>query len=267
MRTLLIVALVLAAPLPAAAQTTGARTTYAEASQRLERPASWSLADVRAASGNLARWRDNERARMGAYAIDSRTGDRRNAIDEVSGYFAYFGDGYSPGGIIEARWARPNAQAGAPDSLWASYSQPRTICDATLQRATPDIAEIAYLGPAWLPEFEALDAALETEAPSAAGAPLPEGVNVDFAAVPDVSRFYPARALEREQTGVVGMACLVLPDYRALCGTTGETPAGWDFGVAAQRAMRTVRMAQTTTYGEPSVGTCFVKRIRFALPS
>lgn len=265
MRVLLIVALALATPLQALAQSADAHTSYGEPTSTLARPSVWTLADVRAATGNLAQWRDSERARMGEFAIDPATGDRRNAIPEVSGYFAYFGDGYSPGGIIEARWARPNAVAGAADTLWASYSQPRTICDASLEVATPDIASIAYLGPVWLPEFEALDAALEAEAPAASGIAFPEGVNVDFATLPNVSRFYPVRALEREQTGIVGMACFVLPDYRVLCGTTSETPTGWGFREGAQRAMRSVRMRETASNGEPTVGTCFVKRIRFQL--
>lgn len=265
MRALLIVALVLSVPLQAAAQSAGAHMSYGEAPSTLPQPGAWTLTDVHAATGNLAQWRDSERARMGAFVIDSATGDRRNAIPEVSGYFAYFGDGYSPGGIIEARWARPNAVAGAADTLWASYSQPRTICDANLQRATPDIADIAYLGSEWLPEFDMLDAALEAEAPAATGIALPEGVNVDFATLPDISRFYPVRALEREQTGLVEMRCFVLPDYRPLCGTTSETPVGWDFGVSAQRAMRGVRMRDTASNGEQTLGACFVKRIRFQL--
>jgi hypothetical protein len=267
MRLLLAVAMLLL-PFYAAAQTGPTpftpTTVYDPPPSSVETPRAWDLESVRAARGNLGRWRDQERQRLGPARFDSETRTTRNAIASVGGYFAFFGDGQLPGGVVEARWDQPAARVGLQGHLWARYTHQRLICEATLQSAYSDISELTYLGAQWLPEFDALDAALVAEAPAPIGRNLAEGASVQFISPPDFSRFYPPRAVEREAEGVVEIACLVRDDYRVTCATVSETPEGWDFGYAAQRAMRTV-VAQETVNGEPTSGACFTKRVRFLL--
>jgi len=268
MRLLLIVAMMLA-PLHAVAQTAPApfapTTVYDPPPGSVETPGAWDLGSVRAARGNLGRWRDSERQRLGPYDIDDRTGTGRNLIASVGGYFAFFGDGQMPGGVVEARWDRPSAGVGLEGNLWARYTHQRLICEAAVQSASTDISEATYLGSLWLTEFETLDAALLAETPAPIGRRLADDATVLFASMPDISRFYPQRAMQREAEGVVEVACLVRPDYRVTCGTISETPPGWEFGLATQRAMRTVRVQETASNGEPTTGACFRKRVRFLL--
>lgn len=267
MRLLLIVALLAFVPVCALAQTSPQSLTiphvYPTPPASLTTPQVWNLDGVLAIRGNLGRWRDSERTRIGPYEVDPTTGVGRNLIGEVGGYFAYFGDGVQPGGIVESTWRQPSAGVGQSGALRPRYIRPRSICDATLERAVTDIAELTYLGPEWLPEFDALDAALATAAPSATGRQLTEGETVRFASSPDLSRYYPQRALEREAQGLVEISCIVRADFRVVCGTISETPPGWGFGEATQRAMRSMRVQETTSNGEPSSGVCFQQRIRW----
>ncbi|MBL8531036.1 MAG: TonB family protein, partial [Hyphomonadaceae bacterium] len=59
----------------------------------------------------------------------------------------------------------------------------------------------------------------------------------------DFARFYPPRALERNQEGRVTLDCIVNADGRISCTVTSEEPSGWGFGEAAVRISRSFRMA------------------------
>jgi periplasmic protein TonB len=81
----------------------------------------------------------------------------------------------------------------------------------------------------------------------------------------DFARYYPPRALEREQEGMVRLSCLVAADGRISCTVTSEEPPGWGFGDAALRISRHFRMAPATRDGVPTSGGRVNVPIRFNL--
>jgi len=70
----------------------------------------------------------------------------------------------------------------------------------------------------------------------------------------DFSRYYPRRALDREQEGRVTLDCLVAADGRISCTVISEDPSGWGFGEAAIRISRNFRAAAQTDDGRPTSG-------------
>ena len=70
----------------------------------------------------------------------------------------------------------------------------------------------------------------------------------------DFNRFYPTRALEREQEGRVMLDCLVDGGGRISCTVISEDPSGWGFGEAALRISRNFRAAAQTSDGRPTTG-------------
>lgn len=70
----------------------------------------------------------------------------------------------------------------------------------------------------------------------------------------DYVRYYPSRAMEREQEGRVTLDCLVSADGRIACTVTSEDPTGWGFGEASLRVARHFRLAPTTSDGRPTSG-------------
>jgi protein TonB len=70
----------------------------------------------------------------------------------------------------------------------------------------------------------------------------------------DFSRYYPPRALEREQDGRVMLDCLVDSGGRISCTVLSEDPSGWGFGEAALRISRNFRAAAQTSDGRVTSG-------------
>lgn len=70
----------------------------------------------------------------------------------------------------------------------------------------------------------------------------------------DFNRYYPSRAMEREQEGRVILDCLVSADGRIACSVISENPTGWGFGEAAVRISRNFRAAAQTSDGRPTSG-------------
>lgn len=81
----------------------------------------------------------------------------------------------------------------------------------------------------------------------------------------DFSRYYPPRALDREQGALVRLSCLVDADGRIACTVASEDPPGWGFGEAALRISRHFRMAPATRDGEPTLGGRIEVPIRFSV--
>ena len=72
---------------------------------------------------------------------------------------------------------------------------------------------------------------------------------------PDLARFYPDRALEREQSGRTVLECQVETNGSLTnCSVVSESPAGAGFGQAALRAVRTMRIEPAMRDGQPVVG-------------
>jgi len=70
----------------------------------------------------------------------------------------------------------------------------------------------------------------------------------------DFNRYYPPRAMEREQEGRVVLDCLVDSNGRISCAVVSEDPTGWGFGDAALRISRNFRAAAQTEDGRPTSG-------------
>lgn len=70
----------------------------------------------------------------------------------------------------------------------------------------------------------------------------------------DWARFYPPRAMERNQTGSVVLDCLVDSGGRISCSVVSEDPTGWGFGDAALRISRNFRAAAQTSDGRATSG-------------
>lgn len=234
-------------------------------------PASFRLADVSAARGNIARWRDETRRQLGPFN-ESPAGAAN--MPGVSGYFAFFGgEGVAPG-IIHGRWFDAASGENQPSRMsMLTFAVPRAICTAQVYWANTAISDVTYLGPEWRPEFEPLDAALRASGPAQQEPSfLPDDVALSFTSAPnatDVTRYYPARAMERDTEGRVRLGCLVLADHHLRCGVIEAEPATFAgaFASAATRIMQLdrVRVAETAANGQATAGLCVRRNISFRL--
>jgi|CXWL01.1.fsa_nt_gi hypothetical protein len=227
----------------------------------------YSVEAVRGEIGNVVRWRDQERARIGPYEAQWR-GERqvvRNALPPIGGYFAFFGSADFPAGIVEARWDDASSEIGQQRTLRAAYLAPRSVCGGVVASMRGDLSAFAYLGSTWREEFAALDTQLGALTPMPEGREIGAGVPFATATSLEFSRFYPQRALEREIEGQAMLGCFVRPDLSLQCGVISETPPGWGFGEAAERIFQRARVHPQARNGEPSVGTCSLYAVPFRL--
>jgi protein TonB len=88
----------------------------------------------------------------------------------------------------------------------------------------------------------------------------PEWIN--RASARDFARYYPRRAIDRNQEGRVTLDCIVDVDGRLNCTVTSEEPDGWGFGDAAMRISRQFQMRPMLQNGQPTAGG----RYRLVLP-
>jgi hypothetical protein len=240
--------------------------------------------DIVAARGNLQRWRDAERARIGPYVRENEienarlrsayqsalaTQSRRRARDRepveaptylpvgptlpaVGGYFAYFyeAEGVPRRTVVAAIWRDRRTNAGEPSTAGAAAMLPDAFC-ANREIA---LADLAYLGPVYTPEIAALN---RDWLGALAGPPVLSGAELAFTRTPAgalFARYYPERALAREMEGSSYMLC----DIGAAgltCAVTWEDPPGWGFGEAALKiAAEGYRVAPELVGGGSAIG-------------
>jgi protein TonB len=70
----------------------------------------------------------------------------------------------------------------------------------------------------------------------------------------DFERFFPPRALEREKSGRVVLACTVAANGTIDCTVSSETPEGWGFADAALKMSKLFQMSPQTVNGQPTAG-------------
>jgi len=78
-----------------------------------------------------------------------------------------------------------------------------------------------------------------------------------------MERAYPARALQREITGLVELACAIRANGRLTCDIANEGPTGWGFGAAALELARRLRAEDTMSDGGPSADAEIVVEFEF----
>lgn len=255
----------------------------------LEPAAGPTLEAIFAARGNLLRWRDAERARIGPSRRDNIAANAKaqaefwaklrtlplkerrklampDKLDEgatlpvVTGTFAYFLE--TPEGtavrIASGSWADILSNAGEPSIISLS---PRGDCTAI----EADIADVAFLGGLEAdPTYTPLAMSLR---PPSSGAPVLTSYDVLWLTPPTTAvlqRTFPQRALQREQAGKAKLRCAIAGE-RLDCQAVDETPAGWGFGEAAMKASQMIAVAPTLKDGTPSSGRELCFAIRYAL--
>lgn len=78
-----------------------------------------------------------------------------------------------------------------------------------------------------------------------------------------MERAYPVRALQREITGLVELACAIRANGRLTCDIANEGPTGWGFGAAALELARRLRAEDTMSDGGPSAGAEIIVEFEF----
>jgi hypothetical protein len=286
MRIAIVVAVLALASTAAFAQTgliQQGRREFRPPPETLETPPADEDAIV-AARGNVQRWRDAERARIGGFSRENhienqrlsaaygsalatqlrRPARQREPVAEpvylptgpllpaISGYYAYFyeADGVPRRTVVMGVWNDPRSNAGEASTVRAAATFPDVFCG---DRRIP-LADLAYLGPPYTQEIAALNRAWLGPLP---GPPMLSGADVSFTRKPAgalFARYYPVRALQREMEGNVYMLCDIGADALA-CAVTEEEPAGWGLGEAALRiAAEGYRVAPVLQSGEPAIG-------------
>lgn len=249
-------------------------TVYDAPPTSLRLPSEFSLEGATAARGNLVRWRDAERQRIGAYRSETdRNGVTRvtNALPDVGGYFVIFEGGRALPGIVQGNWSRPDSALGQRMvQRNMLYAQPHQVCGSPRARADVEFDSVTYLGHQWRPEFDQIDqqlrGAVSLNAEAIPRSDPPMGYETPPTAR-DFSRYYPMRALDREREGGAILNCFVRPDRTLTCGVESEDPPGLEFGEAARMIMEapSVRVPAQAVHGEETAGRCIQRRVAFRL--
>ena len=265
------------APAPPVAPTTGAQApqhpTYADAPEILTPPPHWDSASLTAARGNLARWRNAERRRIGLAPPEGCTGganDPMGCMRPFEGYFMVLprpgteAPPFMPGSIVSGRFFDPYSNIGTSDFLAATLVDGKGICGATINLLRVDDA--VYLGPAYDASWPELRAAMALDIPDQVFSDPP---HIDRALVQIATRppaeasaaYYPGRALGNNISGVGVAACAILVDGALRCGGLSEDPAGWGFALATARLANAITVRENLTDGRSGVGSCFELRV------
>jgi hypothetical protein len=201
-----------------------------------------------AARGNLARWRDAERARRGP----------TRKLPEVVGFFAFFSEasGETSVRIGAGVWEDAASQAGAPSVL---SLEPPDDCG----RVEVDIADVAYLGGMeQRPVYKPLAHSLR---PAAAGPPVLGPVDVLWLKLVTprlLISSYPASAIEASRSGKVALRCKITAGPLD-CKVAQEEPRGWGFGRAGLQVATQIAVAPQLPDGSSAIGRELCVPIRY----
>ena len=216
----------------------------------LEPVAEPTMEAIFAARGNLARWRDEQRAQFGPV----------QALPAVPGYFAFFRD--TPEDtvvqIATAMWEDAFSGFGAASTLALA---PVGDCGTV----EGEIADVAYLGGLELePIYKPLGYSLR---PASAGPPvlgIPDLLWLQPPMAGQILKTFPARALRKGRSGRVAMRCTITAGPLD-CQIADEEPTGWGFGAAGLQAASEVAVAPQLPDGSSALGRELCFRVRYAL--
>lgn len=252
-----------------------------------------TLEGLRAARGNLARWRDAERARLGPFSKENyeanrkaeaeyeaasagRSGNQPGAVPQpklvpegellepVKGYGAYFyvKDGVERIGFSVLNWVDVRSNAGAPSQATVIHLSSQDFCG----RTTAPLEDLVYLGPELTPELKALEERLQPDNPAAQAR-----LNIfDVAWLKPPSRdllvfTFPSRAIQHDQSGLTALTCTITEGALA-CTVVFEEPTGWGFGEAALKAATRIEVAPQLPDGSSAIGREMCLQISYLIP-
>ena len=252
-----------------------------------------TLEGLRAARGNLARWRDAERARVGPFLVDNfqanqkakaeyeaasagRSGKQLGAVPQpklvpegellepVKGYGAHFyvKDGVERIGLGLLNWVDVSSNAGAPSQATVIHLSSQDFCG----RTTAPLEDLVYLGPELTPELKALEERLRPDSP-AAQARL-NVLDVAWLKPPssDLLAFtFPPRAFQHARSGLTALTCTITEGALA-CTVVIEEPTGWGFGEAALKAASLIEVAPQLPDGSSAIGREMCLPISYLFP-
>ncbi len=262
-----------------------------------------TLEGLRAARGNLARWRDAERARVGPFskenyeanrkaeaeyeaakaraiyegfnAIARRSRKERRAVPRpellpevalrpVNGYAAHF---FVKDGVERIGLGVLNWEDVSSNAGAPSQAKVnhRSVQDFC-GRTTVPLEDLVYLGPELTPELKALEERLQPDTPAAQAR-----LNVyDVAWLKPPSSdilavTFPQRALERARSGLTALTCTITEGALA-CTVVIEEPTGWGFGEAALKAASLIEVAPQLPDGSSAIGREMCLPISYLFP-
>lgn len=218
-----------------------------------------TLENAMGAFGNLARWRDEERGRIGLFLSDNAAENDRLLRQHQEDLNAWLGSRWRRGpapvlpaalpegpllpsvrgvflvrrggghAVVRGFWSDPESNPGDSSAIEAVALNPELYCG--LERFA--LEDAAFLGLHPTPAIEALSAGLTAQTQEPA---ILYASQVQIQRRPDSTLFwraYPTQALEREIEGLSSVVCTVTQGRLTACAVAAEEPADLGFGQAA----------------------------------
>jgi hypothetical protein len=243
-------------------------------------PNTWNEASLQQAKGNLVRWRDSERRRLGEpFAPPPETLNDRQAcevmrargqtcpprpeprglIAPVSGYFVVMEANNSAalkkGSVLQGDWQDPFSQVGQTSEVYATAQNQQPRCGVPeTRRLSVRISDLAFVGPDLPNTVAEIADGLRRQDPTQE-INLPLGL-IGFARSLTENDVMNARVGD---DGWAAFRCRVGTDGRPEC--QGQTESHRDFHLRLDRILRSLRFKTVDASGQSTIGVCTTLKI------